>query len=357
MEDVDELTKEFLAESLERLDRMDRCLTELEQRPADKELLGEIFRSVHTIKGSTGFLGLARLEKLAHAGETLLASLRDGRLAANAIVIGGLLQLMDGLRTILRLIELTGGEGSCDEDSALIALIHALNVGQEVAAKNASTPNAAIGSSFARRLDSVTCDLRETVMQARMLPVGHVFGKFPRMVRDLALRCGKQVRMEFSGQEMGLDKSLLDAIKDPLMHAVRNAIDHGIEEPRARALAGKPVEGALRLRAYHHNGSVVFEVEDDGGGISTARVLTKAVERGMVSDERAAAMTEREALQLIFIPGFSTAATVTNVSGRGVGMDVVRANVEKAGGTLEIESREGKGTMLRLRVPLTKDVA
>lgn len=412
---MDELTKEFLAESLEGLDRMDRCLTDLEQRPHDKDLLAEIFRSVHTIKGTTGFLGFARLERLAHVGETLLGSLRDGRLTVNPELVGGLLQLMDGLREILRLIELTGKEGerATDEDSVLIALMEYLNrsgdenaeasaqpVRPALAAENDDKPAAAAGpatapsganektlridvdvlnrmmnlvgelvltrnqiiqsngdsanfSLLARRLDSVTADLRETVMQARMQPVGHVFGKFPRMVRDLAVSCGKNVRIEFSGQETGLDKSLLEAIKDPLTHAVRNAIDHGIEDPRTRALADKPVEGIVHLRAYQHNGSVVIEVEDDGGGISTARVLAKAQERGLVTAEQAAAMTEREAQQLIFLPGFSTAAKVTTVSGRGVGMDVVLANVEKVGGTVEVESHEGKGTVLRLRVPLT----
>ncbi len=404
---MDELTKEFLAESLEGLDRMDRCLTDLEHKPNDKELLAEIFRSVHTIKGTTGFLGFARLEKLAHAGETLLGSLRDGKLTVSTRLVGGLLELMDGLRVILHLIEQTGEEGvrAGDEDSALIASMHELNqagdedaevaslvrsaaaepsggtlsavagmsektlridvdvlnrmmnlVGELVLTRNQIRQSNGESANFpelARRLDSVTADLRETVMQARMQPVGHVFSKFPRMVRDLALSCGKSVRIEFSGQEAGLDKSLLEAIKDPLTHAVRNAIDHGIEEPRERALAGKPLEGVVSLRAYHLNGTVVIEVEDDGAGISTARVLAKAIERGLVTEEQAAAMTEREALQLVFQPGFSTAAKVTHVSGRGVGMDVVLSNVEKVGGTVEMESREGKGTLLRLRVPLT----
>ena len=411
---MDELTNEFLAESLEGLDRMDRCLTDLEQRPNDKELLGEIFRSVHTIKGTTGFLGFTRLEKLAHAGESLLGSLRDGRLTVNTRLIGGLLELMDGLRAILQLISRTGKEGtrSTDEDGALIAMMLELNnagdeeidliahspsgqedflraeqqssgataaaasaisektlridvevlnrmmnlVGELVLTRNQILQSNGESSNFpelARRLDSVTADLRETVMQARMQPVGHIFSKFPRLVRDVALSCGKSVRIEFQGQETGLDKSLLEAIKDPLTHALRNAIDHGIEEPRARALAGKPIEGVVCLRAYHHNGSVVIEVQDDGGGISTARVLAKAIEKGLVTEERAATMTEREALQLLFLPGFSTAAAITHVSGRGVGMDVVLANVEKVGGTVEIESREGKGTLLRLRVPLT----
>nr|WP_281376790.1 chemotaxis protein CheW [Edaphobacter lichenicola] len=173
------------------------------------------------------------------------------------------------------------------------------------------------------------------------------------MVRDLARTCGREVRVEFSGQETGLDKSLLEAIKDPLTHAVRNAVDHGIESPADRVLAGKSAEGCLRLKAFHQSGSVVIEIEDDGAGIPIERVLQKAIERNLVTPEDAAGMSEREALQLIFLPGFSTAAAVTTVSGRGVGMDVVRANVEKVGGSVEVESRRGVGTTLRLRVPLT----
>jgi len=410
---VDDLTKEFIAESQEGLDRMERCLTELETRPGDSDLVGEIFRSVHTIKGTTGFLGFDRLEKLAHAGEHLLGSLRDGKLAVTSGLINGLLRLLDGLRAILTLIEDTGSEGlrSGDEDGALIAELAALNgaaalavagsasnasvmaiqqtvaspapvvmgpagglsdktlridvevlnrmmnlVGELVLTRNQMLQSGVEATNFpelARRLDSVTADLRETVMQARMQPVGNLFGKFPRMVRDLAQTCGRNVRIEFSGQETGLDKSLLEAIKDPLTHAVRNAVDHGIESPAVRVMAGKPAEGCVRLRAFHQSGSVVIEVADDGAGIGIERVLAKAVERGLVTAEQAAGMSEREALQLIFLPGFSTAAAVTTVSGRGVGMDVVRANVEKVGGSVEVESKVGVGTTLRLRVPLT----
>jgi two-component system chemotaxis sensor kinase CheA len=173
------------------------------------------------------------------------------------------------------------------------------------------------------------------------------------MVRDLARTCGRSVRVEFAGQETGLDKSLLEAIKDPLTHAVRNAVDHGIEAAGVRMLAGKPAEGCVRLRAFHQSGSVVIEVSDDGAGIAMERVLAKAVERRLVTHEQAAAMSERDALQLIFLPGFSTAEAVTTVSGRGVGMDVVRANVERVGGRVEVESRVGVGTTLRMRVPLT----
>ena len=181
--------------------------------------------------------------------------------------------------------------------------------------------------------------------------------KFPRMVRELAASCGKSVRIKFAGQETELDRSLLEAIRDPLVQAVRNAIDHGIEEPRLREAAGKPTEGVVYLRAYLHNGSAVIEVEDDGAGIAVERVLASAVERGLVTEQQAAAMSDREALRLIFKPGVSTAEKVTKVSGRGVGMDVVRANVEKAGGTVEIESERGRGTILRLRVPLTAATA
>jgi two-component system chemotaxis sensor kinase CheA len=434
---VDELTREFIAESQEGLERMELCLTELEKRPADRELVADIFRAVHTIKGTTGFLGFGRLEKLAHAGEHLLGALREGKVAVTADLINGLLELMDGLRAILRLIETTGSEGvrARDEDSSLIAMLTELKaggaagpaivvvsttpppdasqtsrppatsphtpeptspakadavpatttsaapsapapstpdkslridvevlnrmmnlVGELVLTRNQilqCTPDSQNFPDLSRRLDSVTAELRESVMEARMQPVGHLFSKFPRMVRDLGRTCGRQVRIEFEGQETGLDKSLLEAIRDPLTHAVRNSVDHGIESPEDRVRAGKPVEGVLRLRAFHQSGWVVIEVIDDGAGISTERVLAKAIERGLVTPDKAASLSEREILQFLFVAGFSTAKQVTNVSGRGVGMDVVRANVEKVGGSVDLESRLGFGTTLRLRVPLT----
>ena len=330
---VDELTKEFIVESQEGLDRMERCLTELELRPGDGELVAEIFRAVHTIKGTTGFLGLSRLEKLAHAGENLLGALRDGEVTVTEGLISGLLQLMDGLRNILKVIEITGGEGTraYDNDTALIGVLVALNGGEvpgvaqvdetvetargggEAASSYVTesgandrtlridvevlnrmmnlvgdlvlTRNQILQSDVAvahfpeltRRLDGITADLRETVMQARMQQVGNLFNKFPRVVRDLAKTCGRNVRLEFTGQETGLDKSLLEAIKDPLTHAVRNAVDHGIEAPGDRLLAGKPAEGCVRLKAFHQSGSVVIEVTDDGAGIGIERVLAKAV--------------------------------------------------------------------------------
>jgi len=399
---VDELTREFLIESQEGLDRMEYCLTGLETHPDDSNLLAEIFRAVHTIKGTTGFLGLHRLEKLAHCGENLLGLLRDGKLEITSEIITGLLQLLDGLRAILLLIEATGAEGqrAIDDDTALITYLDGLQLSAPVASQlvqhgptgtspTAATPNAADstlrvhvdvlnrmmnlvgelvltrnqilqlhvpGESFtglARRLDLVTGELREVVMQARMQPVGHVFSKFPRMVRDLAKTCERTVTLTLEGQETELDKSLLEAIRDPLAHAVRNAIDHGIERPEQRLLAGKQAAGSIRLRAFHDGGYVVIEVTDDGAGISAEKIRLKALERNLITPERAAVMDERALLQLIFLPGFSTAEQVTNISGRGVGMDVVRTNVEKIGGKVEIESHPGIGTTLRMRIPLT----
>jgi two-component system chemotaxis sensor kinase CheA len=206
---------------------------------------------------------------------------------------------------------------------------------------------------LSRRLDMVTADLRENVMKARMQPVSNIFGKMPRIVRDLSQSLGRRVRLQVEGQDTELDKSLLEAIKDPLTHAVRNSLDHGIEPPDVRQAAGKDPEGTLKLRAVQEGSHVVIEVSDDGAGIAVDKVRQKAVERGLISAERAAHMVDRELMQLVFLPGFSTAAAVTNVSGRGVGMDVVRTNVEKIGGKVEIDSRAGKGTTLRLRIPLT----
>jgi two-component system chemotaxis sensor kinase CheA len=439
---MDELTREFLIESQEGLDRMERCLTDLEERPQDAGLIGEIFRSVHTIKGTTGFLGFKRLETLAHAGENLLGQLREGKLTANRPIITGLLHLLDGLRSILKTIEADSNEGE-GEDTGLIGRLEELQVPAQARAKHpaharagatsalvlpaeperaqpavlesvpeepaqAATPapmapveaegdqvrprargtaaestlrvdvtllnrmmnlvgelvltrNQVLQATSAdprmtllsRRLDMVTADLRESVMKARMQPVSNIFSKMPRIVRDLSQSLGRRVRLQVEGQDTELDKSLLEAIKDPLTHAVRNSLDHGIEPPDVRQAAGKNPEGTLKLRAAQEGSHVIIEVYDDGAGISVEKIRKKAVERGLITAQRAARQSERELLQLIFVPGFSTAAAVTNVSGRGVGMDVVRTNVEKIGGKVEIDSRAGKGTTLRMRIPLT----
>ena len=207
--------------------------------------------------------------------------------------------------------------------------------------------------SATQRLNLLTTELQTSVMKTRMQPIGSVWGKFPRVVRDLALACGKQVRFEMEGQETELDKTLTESIRDPLTHMIRNAVDHGIETPEARQECGKPPEGRLRIVAFHEGGKVIIEITDDGGGIDLDRVREKAIIAKLVSPDDAARMSPRELLGLLFLPGFSTTDRVTQFSGRGVGMDVVRTNIEKIGGTVDIESSPGRGTTIRTKIPLT----
>lgn len=204
-----------------------------------------------------------------------------------------------------------------------------------------------------QRLSLITTELQEGIMKTRMQQIGNIWSKFPRVVRDLAMSCGKEIRIDMEGKETELDKTLIEAIKDPLTHLVRNSVDHGIETPSVREERGKPREGRLLLRAYHEGGQVNIEITDDGGGINVQRVSEIAVKKGVATAEQIAQMPERELLELIFQPGFSTAEKVTNVSGRGVGMDVVKTNIEKIGGTIEIMTKPGEGSTFRLKVPLT----
>jgi two-component system chemotaxis sensor kinase CheA len=231
-------------------------------------------------------------------------------------------------------------------------------VGELVLARNqilqygATTKDAAF-ASVSQRLNLLTTELQASVMKTRMQPIGSVWNRFPRVVRDLSNVCKKTVQLELEGSSTELDRSIIEAIKDPLVHAVRNAIDHGIESAERRRLAGKPATGRLRLSAYHEGGQVNIEVSDDGGGIDPEKVRARAVQRRLVSNERALSLNERELLQLIFLPGFSTAESVTHLSGRGVGMDVVKTNIEKIGGTVDVSSRLGSGTTLKIKIPLT----
>ncbi|MFO0603455.1 MAG: chemotaxis protein CheW [Polyangiales bacterium] len=231
-------------------------------------------------------------------------------------------------------------------------------VGELVLARNqilqlrAHTRDTAFAGT-SQRLNLITTELQEGVMKTRMQPIGSVWNKFPRVVRDLAHLCNKQVRLDMEGAETELDRTIIEAIKDPLTHVIRNAIDHGIESPAVRAERSKPPVGRLTLRAFHEGGRVNIEVADDGAGIDPERIRQSAVRKGLVSAERAARMTDREAVALVFAPGFSTAAQVTNISGRGVGMDVVKTNIEKIGGSVDIQSAPGAGTTLKIRIPLT----
>jgi two-component system chemotaxis sensor kinase CheA len=209
-------------------------------------------------------------------------------------------------------------------------------------------------NTTSQRLNLITTELQAGVMKTRMQPIENVWSKFPRTVRDVATACGKQVRIQMEGKETELDKSIIESIKDPLTHLVRNSVDHGIELPAKRQAAGKPAEGCLTLRAYHEGGHVNIEISDDGAGLDCVKIRAKAVQRGLVTAEQSAQMSEREAINLIFAPGFSTAEKITNVSGRGVGMDVVKTNIEKIAGTVDVQTKLGVGTTIKMKIPLTR---
>ncbi|MDM7830566.1 chemotaxis protein CheA [Cellulomonas edaphi] len=476
MEDIDEIVREFLVESHENLDQLDRDLVALEEHPGSRELLSSVFRTIHTIKGTSGFLAFNRLEQLTHVGENLLVELRDGRRSMDQPTTDVLLRMVDTVRDLLSAIESTGGEGDVDVETTRAAIVAVqeggaapaapapvVEVEVEVepvpaddqpvaeaapvgaaddrpaaeaapvglvpapraaepaapaapapaapapgapaapAAPRASTAPAAaledtgtlrgaadssirvdvelldslmrqvgelvlarnrisrLASSAqdvdlarsAQQLNLIASELQEGVMRTRMQPIEHVWSKMPRVVRDLAALCGREVRLEMVGGDTELDRGLLEAVKDPLTHLVRNAVDHGIESPADRVAAGKPPVGVLELRASHAGGQVSVEVRDDGRGVDPEVVAAKAVAKGLRTADQVAAMSSNELLQLLFLPGFSTADKVTNVSGRGVGMDVVRTRIESIGGTVDVESTVGTGTVWRLRIPLT----
>jgi two-component system chemotaxis sensor kinase CheA len=428
MGEMDEIVKEFLVESNEGLDQLDRDLVALEKDPSEKGLLASIFRAIHTVKGTSGVLGFPKIEAVAHVGESLLSRMREGRLRLDPEITSGLLAMVDVLRELLGDIDRSGAEGD-GEVQPVVELLSGLlearerkttapRPAEDAAAKKkraprkrAATPAVAAESaldtpgeaseakgpavsannirvdvglldkmmnlvgelvlarnqilqftgthqdtgfvSTAQRLNLITTELQESVMKTRMQPIGNIWNKLPRLVRDLAISCGKQVRVEMDGADTELDKTIIEAIKDPLTHIVRNAVDHGIEMPEIRAEKRKEGEGRLSLRAYHEGGQVNIEISDDGAGIDLQRVREKALQRNLMSAEQAARMSERELLNLIFLPGFSTAKQVTNISGRGVGMDVVKTNIEKIGGTVDLQSNEDKGTTLKIKIPLT----
>lgn len=402
-----EVVQEFLVESYENLGRLDRELVELEKSPKDAELLASIFRTFHTIKGTCGFLGFSRLEAIAHRAEDILSQLRDGRRALTPELVSLILETVDATRRILASIERTGEEGPERFEALIEQLGRAASSAQETPAAAPEKPQAPASAEEAeevlarssvadatirvgvglldklmdlvgelvlarnqilqytaeredaslnatsQRLNLITTELQEGVMKTRMQPIGTVWNKLPRVVRDMAVALGKQIALEMDGAETELDRTIIEAIKDPLVHLVRNACDHGIETPEARLKAGKPAQGRLSLRAYHEGGQVNIEITDDGAGIDPVRIRRAAVERGLMRPDQADKLSDREALNLIFAPGFSTAGSVTNVSGRGVGMDVVKSHVERIGGAVDVLSRPGEGTTVRLKIPLT----
>jgi two-component system chemotaxis sensor kinase CheA len=442
---MNEVIREFLLETQENLSQLDLDLVTLEKEPTERETLARVFRTLHTIKGTAGFLGLQKLQAVAHSAESLLSLLRDGKLLFNAEIASALLTVVDAVRQMLSSVESSETDGDGDF-SALIQTLDRLRAGghdkpaeaspaspeltpalltqggaKKLASETQTSPPAAVSltrsvaemrkgeaapvaevsetrapamsdsairvdvglldklmnlvgelvlarnqvvqfsasqenSAFlgtVQRLNLLTTELQAGVMKTRMQPISTIWSRFPRVVRDLALACGKKARLEMEGQDTELDKTIIEAIRDPLTHLVRNAIDHGIERPAERLARGKPEEGRLALYAFHEGGKVIIEIADDGGGIDPERVRNKAIQAKVVTAEQADRLNERELVNLVFLPGFSTADKVTQFSGRGVGMDVVRINIEKIGGTVAIDSRHGRGTTIKMKIPLT----
>ncbi|MDX2182904.1 MAG: hybrid sensor histidine kinase/response regulator [Gemmatimonadaceae bacterium] len=428
---MDDLLRDFLTESAENLAKLDNDLVELEQRPNELSLLNSVFRTIHTIKGTCGFIGLSRLEGVAHAAENVLDGMRAGRIAVTSDVLDDVLAAVDSIKAILAHVEQTEQEPEGDDaalvtrlerwldgsphaaaavpadaapvaapetvepvdlvpvapanampaaptpvmdegsaevrgpslDSTLRVSVELLDrlmnlVGELALDRNQLTQLAATRetSEFAKpiqHLNRVTTDLLEAVLKTRMQPIGNAWTKLPRLIRDLSHASGKRIDLVMQGAETELDRQVLQAIQDPLTHMLRNSADHGIESTARRREAGKSETGTIRLSARHEGGHVVVDIADDGAGIAVDRVRQKAVERGLVRADAADALSDAQILRFIFEPGFSTAEKVTNVSGRGVGMDVVRSNIEAIGGTVELSTVLGKGTTVRIKIPLT----
>ncbi|MGE3230702.1 MAG: chemotaxis protein CheA [Hyphomicrobium sp.] len=391
---MDELLSEFLSETADRLARLDLDLIRLEHAPEDPALLARIFRVLHTLKGTCGFVGLTRLERIAHAAEERLSRVRNGTEAPTPATVSLILQSLDRIRWILGALETAGVEppGADDELVAELNEIPDEMPAMPAPEAGAGNPGIAVERSIrvdldrldrlmtlagelilarnqaldllksdednpfagqVKRLSQVASDLQDAVMKTRMQPIGQGWARFPRLVRDLARQLGKPIALDLRGGDTELDRELLELIKDPLAHMIRNAADHGLEPAEERRRAGKPETGTIRLEARHEGGMVVIEVADDGRGLPLAKIKARILEQGSATPAQIAAMSAPQLQRYILEPGFSTAATITRLSGRGVGLDVVRANIEMLGGTLRFESEEGQGTRFKLRVPLT----
>ena len=404
-----ELLNDFIVECNENISQIDNDLVQLEQNPKDLDILNKIFRAIHTVKGASGMFGLSRLEKVAHAAEDVLNKMREGKLEALPENISPVLMAIDSIKIILFHLDAERKEPAGDDTEIIDQLYRVLETkisdkktfpalspsGEpKASASNAGSPPPTnttetslrvhvdvldrlmnmVGELVLTRnqlvqlirgvdesqfltpihqLNRVTSSLQESVMKTRMQPVGVAWSKLPRIVRDLAQSSGKKLELAMIGQDTEIDRQILQAIQDPLIHCVRNSADHGIESPEVRERLGKPLAGTITLKAFHEGGQIVIEVKDDGAGIDSSVILSKAIDRGLVTKEAAASMPESEILKFIFEPGFSTAKQVTEVSGRGVGMDVVRSNIEKIGGNVDIITVPKKGTTLRITIPLT----
>ena len=429
---MDDLLADFLTETNEGLQNLDGALLSLERNPGDASVLGEVFRTIHTIKGTCGFLGLPRLEKVAHAGENVLGRWREGSLPVTAAGISLILTAVDRIKLIVAGLESAGTEpvgGDGDVIAPLDAAFHS-EEGDEAPVAQAPAAVAAVAApeiaftspapivaptatptpaapaaetvtgnapqtirvavdvledlmvlvselvltrnqllQLARseanspftvplqRLSQITSDLQDGVMKTRMQPIGSAWQKLPRLVRDLSNDLGKKIVLDMIGEGTELDRQVMEFIKDPLTHMVRNSADHGLETPDERRAAGKPETGRITLHAYHQGGHIVLEIGDDGRGLAVSKIKDKVLRQGLATEAELAAMSESEIQRFIFRAGFSTAAAVTSVSGRGVGMDVVKTNLERIGGIVELRSREGRGTTFTIKIPLTLAIA
>lgn len=464
---MDDLLNEFLTETNESLGTLDVELVRFEREPSDATILGNIFRLMHTIKGTCGFLGLPRLEAIAHAGENVLGKFRDGELPVTPQAVTLILRCIDHIRVLLAELEAAGKEPE-GSDGALICEINAIaepgtqatvpandggntgdaspvfdDAGFPVAAELLAEVAHALGNDISeigslatepsaapapeapatarpapradapavksqpagdvkesalaassirvnvdvienlmtliselvltrnqlmqlqrvqkssefkvplQRISHITSDLQDGVTRMRMQPIGSAWAKLPRIVRDLCVETGKKIELVQRGADTELDRQVLEMIKDPLTHMIRNSADHGIENPKDRKAAGKPETGTIALEAYHEGGHIFIRILDDGRGLDAERIGRKAIANGLATEAEVANMSEQQILQFIFRAGFSTAEKVTSVSGRGVGMDVVRTNVERIGGTIEMTSTAGQGTTFLIKIPLT----
>jgi len=446
---LDDLLQEFLAETAESMDQLDGELVQLEQFPDDPELLKKIFRTVHTIKGTCGFLALPRLERVAHAAENVLGEIRDGSLPAAPDTISMVLESLDQIKEILAALERTEAEPVGDDtdlikrlnslgtapaddpdaaDSSCSVAFHtvsdfvdfdvpgkvalvtpddlapmdpdrsalpAIQDEPEVLTLEAPQPllparpsvrvkvdlldslmtiasdlvltrnqllqeqrdqNEGHLEETLQRLSLVTTELQESVVKTRMQPIGDTWSSIPRQVRDLARDLNKKIDLRMEGGETELDRQMLELIRDPLTHMVRNSADHGLETPEQRRAVGKPEIGTITLKARHQGGQIVIEIGDDGAGLNTSRIKSKALANGLIREDVLNEIGDDQIHQFIFHAGFSTADDVTAVSGRGVGMDVVRSNIEKIGGTIELRAVQGEGTTFTMTIPLTLSI-
>ncbi len=419
---MDDILRDFLVETNEHIEAAGAQLVELERDPSDREMIASIFRLVHTIKGTCGFLGLARLARVSHAAEAVIGRMRDGARATPETVTL-ILSTIDRVKDLLARIEETGGEPDGDDSDLIEALAShakAMSAGAAPAAParapeaapQSAQPSAASPAAHEpaeshaprahkpdsirvtiealeslmllvselvltrnqltevtrsntdeavkgalQRLSSVATDLQDAVMRARMQPMSRVFGTLPRLVRELAAQLGKKIDLVAEGAETELDRQLIELVRDPLTHMIRNCADHGLESVEERVAAGKPETGCIRVSAAHEAGQIAIEVSDDGRGLDCARIRRKAVALGLASEEEVATLSDDDVCRFIFAPGFSTAARVTDISGRGVGLDVVRENIEAIGGVVSVASTPGAGARFSIRIPLTLAIA